>query len=196
MTTSTPALGDLDARRIQRAQARAAQREGAGEVLPIVFGGQVITELNAEFSLDVLSPLQDIKVDISMLIKQAVDNATSDDASQANIDLVINILAAHPDLPRDLIVAIKEMGRRLLGNSGYEAFVAQRPSPWDVAALVSILFSWYGTSLGEVLRSSSSSGSNGGTSNTTSGTASDSTPGESGSGQASPDSSALDGSPV
>lgn len=194
MNQPRPALGNLDDRRRQRAQARAARQEARGETLPIVFGGRTIAELPAEFSLDVLEPIQDINLDIALLIQQAVANATATDAAQANMDMLVNILAAHPDLPKEFITAVKEIGRRLLGEDGYAAFVAERPTPWDVAALIGDLFSWYGTNLGEALRSSTSSGDVGGTSNTTSGIASESTPEVSGNGQASRDSSASAGS--
>lgn len=175
-----PAIGDLDAKRLARAQARAARREAQSETLPIVFGGTVIAELPAEFPLDVLEPIQDINLDIALLVQQAVLNANAEDAAQANIDLVVNILAANPDLPKELINAVREIGRRLLGDAGYAAFVAARPTPWDVAALTSDMFSWYGLTLGEAWRSSTSSGVDGETSNTISRTGSDSTPEASG----------------
>lgn len=178
--TNQSRIGDLDARRLARAQARAARQEAQAETLPIVFGGAVIAELPAEFSLDVLEPLQDINLDIALLIQQAVANANATDAARANMELVVNILAANPDLPREFVAAVKEIGRRLLGDDGYAAFCAQRPTPWDVAALVQDMFSWYGMTLGEAWRSSTSPSVDGGTSNTISKTDSASTPGESG----------------
>lgn len=178
--TNAPALGDLDARRRARAQARAARREGQNATLPIVFGGETIAVLDAEFPLDVLEPLQHIDLDIALLLQQALTNARAENAAQANLELLIGILAANPNLPRDLIHAVKEIGARLLGEPGYTKFVAARPSPWDVAALISDLLSWYGVSLGESLRSSTSSTPDGRTSNTTSGNTGESTPEASG----------------
>ena len=175
-----PAIGDLDAKRLARAQARAARQEAQGETLPIVFGGTVITELSAEFPLDALEPIQHINLDIALLIQQAVANANAEDAARANMELVVNILAINPDLPKELVGAVKEIGKRLLSESGYAAFCAARPTPWDVAALATDMFSWYGLTLGEAWRSSTSSGVDGGTSNTNSKIDSDSTPGESG----------------
>lgn len=189
--TPTP-LGDLDAKRLQRAKARAARREAQGEQLPIVFGGQTIAVLEAEFPLDVLAPVQDINLDLALLVQQAIQAATATgaDAQAANVELIVNILAANPQLPREFVAAVQDMGKRLLGPEGYAAFIAQRPTPWDVAALISALFTWYGTTLGEFWRSSTSSTNDGRTSNTTSGsTASDSMPEGSGSVPGSLDSS-------
>jgi hypothetical protein len=186
MTEPKPAIGDLDAKRAARAQARAARDQARGEKLPIVFGGSVIAELDAEFPLDTLEPLQHIDLDMALLIQQAVANATATDAGKANMELVVNVLAAHPNLPKEFIGAVKEIGRRLLGKDGYAAFVAVRPTPWDVAALVTDVFAWYGVALGEALGSSESSTNDGGTSTTTSSSTSGSTPQESGGVPASP----------
>lgn len=193
MTLTATPLGDLDAKRLDRARARAARKEARGETLPIVLGGQVIATLGAEFPLDVLEPLADINLDIALLLQQAVAAAQATD-NAANVDLIVNILAANPDLPREFLAAVKEIGRRLLGDGGYAAFVAARPSPWDVAALASTLFSWYGVSLGESSGSSDAvSEGNGVTSNTISGPTGVSTPATSGVGLTIPDSLAFDG---
>lgn len=195
MTEPTPARGDLDAKRIQRAQARAIAREGKGDKLPIIFGGRVIAQLDAEFPLDNLEPLQDVNVDVALLIQQAVANANATGApGQANLELVVNVLAANPDLPKELIGAVKEIGRRLLGPVGYDDFCTQRPTPWDITALIGDLFSWYGMTLGEALRSSTSSAPDGRTSNTTSNITSDSTPEVSGNDLGTRVSSAWEGS--
>lgn len=193
MTDSKPVLGDLDARRRARSQARAARQEAQGETLPIVLGGAVIAELPAEFALDVLEPLTQLDLDMALLVQQAIANATATDAARANMELIVNILAANPNLPREFVHAVKEIGKRLLGEDGYDAFMAARPTPWDVAALASDVFSWYGLTLGEAWGSSTSSQTtvDGGTSNSISKTGSESTPGESGSSPASPDSSDL-----
>lgn len=183
-------LGDLDARRAERAAARAARNEGMGETLPIRFGGKVIATLQPEFPLRVLAPLGDIDLDIALLVQQVLANAAAEDAARANLELVVNLLAANPNLPSTFVAAVKEMGRRLLGKDGYQAFVEQDPTPWDVAALISDLLTWYGVSLGESLRSSISSTPDGETSNATSGSIGGSTPAASGGAPASPGSSA------
>lgn len=179
MTITPTALGDLDARRLERARARAARQEARGEILPIIFGGQVIAEIGAEFPMDVLEPLASINLDIALLAQQAVAAAQGEDGG-ASIELIVNILAANPDLPGEAIAAVKEIGKRLLGEGGYAAFVAQRPTPWDVAALVSVLFTWYGVTLGESSRSSDAASTGGPTSNTISGPSGESMPATSG----------------
>lgn len=180
MTLTPTPLGDLDAKRLERARQRAARQEARGETLPIVLGGQQIATLGAEFPLDVLEPLSDINLDIALLFQQAVSAANAEGDNAASMELIVNILAANPDLPREFIAAVKEIGKRLLGEDGYARFVAARPTPWDVAALASVLFTWYGVSLGESSRSSAAVSSSGATSNTISGTTSGSTPGEPG----------------
>jgi hypothetical protein len=166
---------------MERARARAAKQEARGETLPIILGGRTIATLGAEFPLDVLEPLADINLDIALLFQQAVSAANAEGDNAASIELIVNILAANPDLPREFIAAVKEIGRRLLGEDGYSAFVAARPTPWDVAALASVLFTWYGVSLGEQSRSSAAASGSGETSNTISGpTVSASTPATSG----------------
>lgn len=174
MTLTATPLGDLDVKRLERARARAARQEARGDTLPITLGGQVIATLGAEFPLDVLEPLADINLDIALLMQQAVAAAQASD-NAANVDLIVNILAANPDLPREFLAAVKEIGRRLLGDGGYAAFVAARPSPWDVGALASVLLQWYGVSLGESSGSSDASSTSGVTSNTTSGSTAGST---------------------
>lgn len=189
MTITPTALGDLDAKRLERARMRAARQEARGETLPIVLGGQTIATLGAEFPLDVLEPLSHINLDIALLVQQAVAAAQGSDNS-ANVELIVNILAANPDLPREFIAAVKEIGKRLLGEDGYSAFVAARPTPWDVAALASVLFSWYGVTLGESSGSSVASSTDGATSNTISGPSGASTPATAGDGPEIPASSA------
>lgn len=190
------ALGNLDAKRLQRAAARAARQEARGETLPIVFGGKTIAVLEAEFSLYILEPVQDINLDVALLFQQAmaISNSTSDDSS-ANIELMVSVLAANPDLPKEFIGAVKEIGRRLLGPDGYKEFCAQHPTPWDIAALITMLMSWYGLTLGEFWGSSTPS-SDGATSNTISGpTQTVSTPVEYGPTLVTPPSSASVASP-
>jgi hypothetical protein len=180
--TTAPDTVDLRQRRIDRAKARVAKREGRGERLTIRDGDSVIAVLEAEFPLDVLEPLVDVNLDIALVIEQAITMATADDQAQqiAAIDLIVKILAGNPDLFRELIDAIKEMVRRLFGQDGYTAFVATRPSVWDISDLVKALMAWYGVSLGEASPPSTAS-NGGGTSRPTSNGTSASTPVVSGS---------------
>ncbi|MFF4777520.1 hypothetical protein ACFY05_32155 [Microtetraspora fusca] len=178
----TPEVVDLAAKRAARAAARAAKREGRGDVLRLQYGDVLIAELEPEFALDVLEPLQDVNVDLALLVRQALVmmSATDQETSgMAAISYVVDVLAANPDLPKELIEAVKEMGRRLLGEAGYAAFVGMRPTPWDVADLISALVGWYGVGLGE--SSQPTTPSDGGTTSpTTSAPISDSTPASAG----------------
>ena len=45
---------------------------------------------------------------------------------------MITALAANPQLPHEIVEAAKEIGRRVLGQDGYDAFCAEMPSPWDM----------------------------------------------------------------
>ncbi|MEW9530757.1 hypothetical protein [Microbispora sp. NPDC049125] len=136
-----------------------------------------IAEISAEFPLDLLEPLQALNVDFALLVRQAFEliNATEDNGNVATLSMLVDVLVLNPHLPSELLAAVKEMGKRLLSEDGYALLMAQRPSPWDIGALVSDLFAWYGVSLGESSPSSESS-TNGAISNTTSETASASTP--------------------
>lgn len=174
--TSAPRELDLDAARRERAAARAAQHEERGETLPVRFGGGVIAILPAEFPLDVLSPLQDVNVDLALLVRQAMDVINAGDRGQqtASLGMLVDVLAANPNLPAELLGAIKKMGEKLLGAEGYAMFLEQRPTPWDIGALVTNISSWYGVSLGES-SSPSESSTGGATSPSTSSPALDST---------------------
>jgi hypothetical protein len=154
-----PEVFDLDAARIERARLRAARREGRGDTQPIRFGGRIIATLEAEFPLDTLEPFADVDLDLALLVRQAIDMAQAENTDQqlSTLDMIVSVLAANPNLPREVLEAIKEAGRRLLGESGYAALVQGRPTPWDIGALVKNLFSWYGVSLGESSPSSTPS---------------------------------------
>lgn len=168
---------DLSAARADRARARAARREGRGDTLKIVFDEEEIAEIGAEFPLDVLAPLQDVNVDLALLVRQAIDlmQASDSEAQVAVLGFIMDVLAANPTLPADLLTAVGEMGKRLFGQDGYTTLLALRPSPWDIAALATNLLAWYGVSLGESSGSSTPS-TDGGTSNTISSATSDSMP--------------------
>lgn len=176
---------DLEQRRQQRAKARAAKNEARGETLTITCGDRVIAVLQPEFPIDVLEPLMDVNLDIALVIEQALELVSADNAQQqaASMDLIAKILGANPHLFRELIDAIKEMGRRLFGADGYAGLVEMRLTPWDVVDLLRDMLSWYGVGLGES-SSPSASTTDGETSNQISSPTTDSTPAESGNTQA------------
>jgi len=141
---------DLDASRKQRAATR-AQQEGRGDTLPIRWQGATIAELDAELPLDVFAPLATLNVDIGLLLRLAFDTmraSTNADAVKS-LDGLVDVFAANPRLIPDTIGAVEEVARRLLGDGGWAAFVAGRPTNYDIAALSRGVADWYGVSLGE-----------------------------------------------
>ncbi|MER5649598.1 hypothetical protein [Streptosporangium sp. NPDC002524] len=146
--------------------ARAARTAERGPE-PLMFGGTIICELPPELPVDVLEPLTAINVDVALIFRTAIDAFKSQDEDRATmsvLDGLVDVLVINKDLPDEVMAAVREMGRRLLGDAGYEAFLAARPSVMDVAELVKGLLGLYRLRLGESL--SSSVTSSGGTTST------------------------------
>lgn len=161
---TTTSVLDLDAGRAERAKARAARNEARGDTLPIRLGGKVVATLPAEFAIDVLTPLTELDVDLAFVIKAVTQaaGAVERDEQVAGMNLLVNVLAANPALPSGILNAVQDIGKRLLGEDGYAALVAWRPSREDIAALAKGILSWYGVSLGEASPSPTSSAASGG----------------------------------
>lgn len=173
-TRPDPNVLDLD-------HARAARHEGDGDRKTVRFGGQVIAVLPVELPLRTLQPLLDLNVDVPLLVRQILDLSGMGDEQRntAATGLLVDILTMNPNLPRELIDAVQQIGRNLFGDDGYQRFLDQDPSGADVAALVKGLLRWYGVSLGESPGSSVSPPDGGGTSKSTSNGSTDSTPADS-----------------
>lgn len=175
---------DLDAER----ETRAAEREVKADTFPIRFGGEVVAHIPTELPLDVLAPLRTLDASITILLRSIVTAMRQTEAAQQRMDaaeLIVDVLAATPSLPTDIVEVVTEMGRRLMGTEGLDAFLSKRPSVRDVVTLVTRLAPFYGLTLGESRPSSPSSteedGSDGETSKPTSlGTTPASTPEDSG----------------
>ncbi|MER5322318.1 hypothetical protein [Streptosporangium roseum] len=158
---------DLDAERETRWAAAQAARGGEAGPEPLKFGGKVIAYLPPEFPIDVLEPLTDVDVDTALLVRSVLDVYNSGDKAQSVeelLGLLVDLVVTNPKLPAQLVTAIKNMGRRLLGDEGYGEFVKVRPSLQDAGALVKGLGKKYSLSSGN--SSASSAGSNGGTTST------------------------------
>jgi hypothetical protein len=166
---------DLDADR----ERRAAEREGGNKGLPIRMGGRVVATLPPEFPMDVIEPLRAVDQDLALLLRQAMMMAQGGDTLNAT-GLVIDLLAANPNLPSIFLDTIRECGTRLLGEEGIEALIEYRPSKDDLAALAKGVSRYYGFSLGEASPSSTSPEAGGETSSATSSESTDSTPEDSG----------------
>lgn len=144
---------DLDA-------ARRARQAKKGGPEPLVFGGETIAVLPAEFPLDVLEPLiQGVNLDVALLVASIMDALEAekrDKSGMALVKLIVEMLVQNPRLPAELLTAGKEMLKRLIGETGYEAFVAERPSREDLAEFITGLLAKYGwKDIGDVLGESS-----------------------------------------
>ena len=188
---------DLDEERSRRA----SEREVKEESLPIRFGGQVVATVPTELPLDVLSPLRRMDSEITLILRSVMTLANASNEAKQRWDateLIVDVLAANPALPSTVIEVIEDMARRLFGDDGYEALVAQRPTRDDLAFLTRRLLNFYGLTLGESRPASPSSteeeASGGETSKPTSLTTTASTSEESGAAPATPASSEPDGS--
>lgn len=184
---------DLDKARKQRA----AEREGKQQSLPIRVGGQVVAELPVELPVDVLAPLKDLDESITLVLRTSMKMYGADADARARWDgteLIVDLLAANPTLPVDVLNVLRKVAVNLLSESGYDALMASRPSPEDLSYLAKGVFRFYGVTLGEVSPSSDSSTDSGRTSSTTSSVTSESTPEVSGTPQESPASLASVGS--
>ncbi|MCC9309141.1 hypothetical protein LN042_18980 [Kitasatospora sp. RB6PN24] len=189
---------DLDTARARRlaaaaAKALAAKAEYTVGEEPIVLGGVQVAVLPAELPLEVWQPLIGIPY-LPLLLRKLVEAAQSKGEQQAEAaGLVVDVLGSEPTLPADLVAAVGEMGRRLLGADGYEQLMAARPSHSDIVELVRYAWSKYlggGAGLGELIAPSATPSSGGTTSNPTSSGSTGSTPEESGSAPVSSASSA------
>jgi hypothetical protein len=166
---------DLDHERKQRA----AEREGKRQPLPIRLGGQVIAELPVELPVDVLAPLRNLDDSLTLILRTSMQMVKADADAQAKWDgteLIVDLLAANPTLPTDVLDVIRKVAENLLSPEGVAAFLAFRPSPEDMTALAKGVFRFYGVTLGESLPSSDSSTDSGRTSSGTSSGTSESTP--------------------
>ncbi|WP_433357826.1 hypothetical protein ACQP25_44500 (plasmid) [Microtetraspora malaysiensis] len=183
---------------LDAAKAARTAKKGGG-LIPIVFGGEEICQVATELPMDALSPLLDLtELDLPMLLRTGMDGLGKDnDFSQAltdMADMAINLLFSNRDLPKAIVEAVKEIGRRVLTPEGFDRFFAKKPSVNDVIELVRGLSKVYGVGLGE--SGASSSGSPAGTTSTPTSdtTSTDSTLPESGQSQESPASSEFAGS--
>lgn len=178
MTDENELVLDLDAEREQRA----AKREGKAQTMPIRLGGKVVATLPAELPVEVLEPLRNLDGDLTLIIRQAMQAQKANDETtvQDVTDLVIDVLANNPALPVQALSTVRKVTANLLTEDGLAAFMEQRPSPQDIAALAKGVFRFYGLSLGEASPSSDSSTDDGGTSSGTSSTTSGSMPEDSG----------------
>lgn len=160
-------------------QGRAASNEHKPKRIRV--GGKLI-DLPQELPIDVFEPLLDVDADVSLLFRQALDaRETAGDNQMGLVSAVIDMLVVNPQLPKQLVEAVKEMARRLVGDEGYADLAAARLSTAEAGKIAKFLGRAYGVSLGEASPSSGSAEEgSGATSQLTSSGATDSTPEASG----------------
>ncbi|MEU4231181.1 hypothetical protein AB0F17_43390 [Nonomuraea sp. NPDC026600] len=163
--------------------ARASRSGTEGKPIELRLGGAVIL-LPAELPVDVLEPLAHLNVDTALIARTVLNALKETNQVQAGLSIasmVVDLVIQNPSLPGELLDAVRLMGRRLMSDGGYEAFVAERPSILDVGALLKGLAGRYAFSAGESKPSSSDSANGDASTPTSSTTSTDSTSLESGS---------------
>ncbi|TQF04055.1 hypothetical protein E6W39_19735 [Kitasatospora acidiphila] len=100
-----------------------------------MLGGVQVAVIPAELRSEVWQPLIGIPY-LPLLLSKLVAAAQSKGEQQAEAaGLVVTVLGSESTLPADLVAAVAEMGRRLLGADGYEQLMAARPAHSDVVEL-------------------------------------------------------------
>lgn len=161
----------------------AARREaGSPDGIPLTLRDEEFL-LPAELPEACLDPLLDERLGLFEAIKQAVENDQGGGSVGAD---VVNLLTARPDLPREVLSAIRGVFALLFGPDEFSRFQSLRPSLPDYLRMIKALTSLYGVSLGEAWRSLASSESDGATSKPTSSSTTTSTPEASSAGPTSP----------
>ncbi|MFI6637204.1 hypothetical protein ACIBI7_50685 [Nonomuraea fuscirosea] len=174
------AVLDLNAARVSRSGTQ-------GKPIELRLGGAVIL-LPPELPVDVLEPLAHLNMDTALIARTVLNALKEADLTKAGLSIasmVVDLVIQNPKLPGELLDAVRLMGRRLMGDGGYDAFVAERPSILDVGALLKSLAGRYAFSAGESKPSPSDSDSGDASTQTSSTTTEGSTSPESGSDQVS-----------
>lgn len=151
----------------------AAKREARyPDGLPVVLGGQTFM-LPAELPAEVLDPLLSDRIDLAGIIAEFLGGKTDD---QSFGDALVDLLSNRPDLPSDLIGAVKDVFAVAFGADQYAAFVGKSPSLQDYGRILKYALPLYGNTLGEAFASAASSESDGQTPKPTSDSSAASTP--------------------
>ncbi|MEU8379796.1 hypothetical protein [Streptosporangium sp. NPDC048865] len=138
-------------------RARAARRGRKDGPIPLYFGeapdgsDKLIAMLPSGFPLHALEPFTRLDVDMGFLLHVLEQVMKSDNrATDAEaIGMVIGLLSKTPDLPSQLVRAAREVAQEVLGQEGYERFMAERPAVEDIVDLVKSLSAEWGVGRGE-----------------------------------------------
>lgn len=130
---------------------RAARAEGRGTPKELRYEGKLIAELPPELPIDVFSPIREVNVDWTYLLRHALDLAGLSENQQPTkaLSMLVDMLVVNPSLPEEVLQAIAAMAQNLFGEDGYHELLALRPSGQDIREIVAALGEWYGVSLGE-----------------------------------------------
>ncbi|MER6830929.1 hypothetical protein ABT352_33385 [Streptosporangium sp. NPDC000563] len=141
-------------------KARAARRNRKAGPIPLYFGenedgsDKLIAQVPSELPLHALEPFTRLDMDMAYLMHVVqgafrAENSAMD--QQEIIGMVIDLLIKSPHLPAQFVEAVRQMGREILGEDGYAAFMAERPSVFDIGDLVKGLMASWGVGQGESL---------------------------------------------
>jgi hypothetical protein len=154
---------------------RAARREATGAFFKWRLGGEAFA-VPAGLAIDVFEPVQDV---LPMLVEVLQPYLSSDVSAAQFQEIAVRTLLA-PGTPSKLVEGLLEMCRRIINTDQdpgqWERFTKVRPQIDDVIPLAKALWGFYGSSLGELFRSFTSSAGDGATSNQTSPGSTESTP--------------------
>lgn len=141
----------------------AAERETAyPDGIPVTRKG-ITFMLPSELPLDVFDPLLDPKLDLTGLIKRALESQTED-----TTEAVLEVIFSRDALVLELRDAFYACIKVLFGEEQYEEWAATRPGLRTYGNLIRGLLREYGVGLGEAFKSPTSSGDAGPTSKETS----------------------------
>jgi hypothetical protein len=146
----------------------AARREANAQPPRIKLGGETFT-LPVQLPAAVLDPLFEHKLDdlITILVDLAAEGNPADPDSADLTDLFAKV-RERPLILVNLLDAIHEVFRRLIGEEQWPRWRSKNPSIPDYIKVAKFAWSVYGVSLGEALGFGTSSSNGGGTSSRTS----------------------------
>ncbi|GHE31558.1 hypothetical protein GCM10017673_37870 [Streptosporangium violaceochromogenes] len=178
-------------------RARAERRGRKAGPFPLYFGAngdgsdKLIAMLPPGLPLHALEPFTRLDVDLSYLL-HVVEKAMLSGNNTTNAEVIgmaTGLLHKTPNLPAQLVNAVREAAVEILGKDGYDRFMAERPDVEDIGELVRSLAAEWSVGRGE--SSPPSGGSPSGTEDSTpiSNSSTDSTSPESSTTPKTPDSS-------
>lgn len=154
---------------------RAARREATGAFFRWRLGGEDFA-VPAGLAVDVFEPLQDVLPMLVEVLQPYLSSATTGAQFQ---EKAVQVLLA-PGTPTTLLNGVIAASKRVINYPDdpeqWDRLIKARPEVDDIPMLAKALWGFYGSSLGELFRSYTSSDDAGTTSNQTSNDSAESTP--------------------